>query len=95
MIFTRDKIIGRGYNKKIKGFSELFTLHAEYCALSNARDKYPDEVTGSFCLVIRLNKRGNLTNSMPCNNCIASLRAAGVKKVFYSVSGGEIKEMKL
>jgi deoxycytidylate deaminase len=95
VIFTDSTILGRGYNIKIKGYNVIHTLHAERNALLNAYDKHPIDILGAYCLVIRLNKRGKLTNSMPCEDCQRSLKAYGIKKVFYSISGGEIMEMKL
>lgn len=94
VIFNDYKIIARGYNRKIKGI-EKHTIHAEMDALCNVTGDVRQELKDSYCLVIRLNKRGKLTNSMPCPNCQKSLKAYGIKKVFYSISGGQIMEMKL
>ena len=92
VIFNDYKIISRGYNRKIKG-GKKHTIHAEQDALGHS---YTADLKGDvYCLVIRLNKRGKLTNSMPCDDCQRALRCAGIKKIFYSVSGGQIMEMKL
>lgn len=97
VIFTDNKILGRGYNRKYSGeMRKHFTIHAEADALGKAFHKHNiDEIVGAYCLVIRLNKSGNLTNSKPCPDCQAMLREFGIKKVFYSTTGGEMMEMKL
>jgi len=95
VIFTDNKILGRGYNRKIKGFNKVHTFHAETSAAFNAHDKFPREINGAYCLVIRINKRGKLTNSKPCDCCQKTLKAYGIKEVFYSVEGGAICQMKL
>jgi len=94
VIFNDDKIISRGYNRKIVGI-EKHTIHAEMDALCNVTGNVRERLKDAYVLVIRLNKRGKLTNSMPCEDCQRTLKAYGIKKVFYSISGGEIMEMKL
>lgn len=92
VIFTDDKILGRGYNRKVKGVIQ-HTIHAERDALGHT---YTADIKGDvYCLVIRLNKRGKLTNSMPCEDCQRALRIAGIKRIYYSVKGGDICQMDL
>jgi len=46
-------------------------------------------------VVIRVNNKGNLANSKPCNNCIYYLRLYGVKNVYYSNDNGVIVKEKI
>ena len=45
--------------------------------------------------VIRVNSKGNLVNSKPCNSCIYYMQLYGIKSVYYSNDGGEIIKEKL
>lgn len=94
VIFSNDGIISRGYNRKVIG-KEKHTIHSEIDALCNVTGNVRERLKGAYVLVIRLNKRGKLTNSMPCVNCQKSLKKYGIKTVFFSVSGGKICQMNL
>ena len=45
--------------------------------------------------VIRVNNKGHLVNSKPCNSCIYYMQLYGIKSVYYSNDGGEIIKEKL
>ena len=45
--------------------------------------------------VIRVNSKGNLVNSKPCNSCIYYMQLYGIKSVYYSDENGEIVREKL
>lgn len=45
--------------------------------------------------VIRVNAKGNLVNSKPCNSCIYYMQLYGIKSVYYSDENGEIVREKL
>ena len=94
VIFTEEQILGRGYNHKFLGMKNC-SVHAEVAAIANAKKKLSMLPNGTeiCCLVVRINKKGNLTNSMPCANCRRELRKHGINTVYYSVKGGEICQM--
>lgn len=37
-------------------------------------------------VVVRINKLGNICNARPCYNCLNMMKAAGIRKVYYSIS---------
>jgi hypothetical protein len=41
-------------------------------------------------MVIRINNRGEMKNSRPCNNCIRYMKLFNVRKVYYSDNDGDI-----
>lgn len=45
--------------------------------------------------VIRVNGKGELMNSKPCNSCIYYMQLYGIKSVYYSNENGEIVREKL
>jgi hypothetical protein len=45
--------------------------------------------------VIRLNNDDELMNSKPCHNCLNVMRIFGIKNIYYSVDGGELKKEKI
>ena len=81
VIFKHGKPIAKGYNKTKRGLSKDYghwegSLHAEIAALINART----DVKGSSILVAR--STGGLAR--PCNECMAALKEAGIKWVYYT-----------
>ena len=45
--------------------------------------------------MIRVNAKGDLVNSKPCNSCIYYMQLYGIKSVYYSDENGEIVREKL
>lgn len=71
---------------------ENASRHAEIAAITGL----PKEVTsGASVLVIRITRSGVLGLSKPCDMCVACMRTAGIKRVFFSTNSGTIEEMKL
>lgn len=65
--------------------------HAEVRALMRT-----SEALWKGCIVYSFRfSKGKMLNARPCEACQAFMIAAGVKRVYYSTSSGEIKEMKL
>ena len=90
VIFRQGKVISRGHNKTCRGFKgntgEYWqgSLHAEISAIIAARCN----LAGSSILVVR---RG-LRLARPCVACLAAIKEAGVKSLFYSNEGIIVKE---
>ncbi len=83
-VLKGSRILSVGINHFIAG--KDFSIHAEIDAIY----KLPISVKGLDILVIRIDSRGNLQNSRPCNCCIEKLIKKGFRKVFYSSGGGDI-----
>jgi deoxycytidylate deaminase len=98
LVKNNDIISKSHYNKFIKEIKVIkdntiylhnFTIHAEINVICNYYDK--KNIKGMDLIVIRINNIGTqLKNSRPCNSCITKLKKIGIRKVFYSNSGGII-----
>lgn len=80
VIFRKGKIISKGYNKTNRGISDFGgfwkgSCHAEIAALIHSRC----DLRGASIMVMRL----NLRCSRPCAPCMAALKEAGLRTVFY------------
>lgn len=89
VIFKHGKIISKGYNKTNRGVSTNYghwagSLHAELAAIISARTS----LIGSSILVAR--STGNLTR--PCESCMAAIKEAGIRYIYYTTSQGVDKE---
>lgn len=62
-------------------------LHAETDLISRLWGKYYIDSNLSV-VVIRLNKRGELRNSKPCERCREILECLGINKLYWSVNNG-------
>lgn len=45
--------------------------------------------------VIRVNNKDEMLNSKPCQNCINVMTMFGIKNIYYSIDGGELKKEKI
>jgi deoxycytidylate deaminase len=98
--YKKNKLIAIGQNnpekthtqalllaKRFNINSEYPYLHAETDLISKLWGKY--YIDDSLRMVIiRLNKRGRLRNSKPCERCDAIIRALGINKVCWSTDYG-------
>lgn len=89
VIFRQGKIISRGYNETKRGVGGLKgywsgSLHAEISSIIAANCN----ISGANLFVVR----SGLRNSRPCDRCLAAIKHAGIKKLFYSHNGGIIEE---
>lgn len=98
VIFSKKGVvISKGYNnRKIVPMLRTFGYrnihhHAESHALMNAD---PDYLVGASLLVVR-GTRHPLKSSKPCAHCMGLLREAGIRKVYYSVKGGEFETIRV
>ena len=68
---------------------DCFSKHAEMDAIIKSR------YNCDTILVVRINKRGKLSCSRPCEKCIKFATDNGVKRIYFSDWDGEIKYLKL
>lgn len=98
--YNKSKLIGIGQNnpekthtsalkiaKRFNLNTEYPYLHAETDLISRLWGKYyiDDSLT---MVIIRLNKRGELRDSKPCNKCNIIMNALGIEKVYWSTNHG-------
>lgn len=89
VIFKHGKVIAKGCNKTNRGISANYghwagSLHAELAAIINARTS----LKGSSILVAR--STGSMAK--PCPSCMAAIKEAGIKNVYYTTGKGVDKE---
>jgi deoxycytidylate deaminase len=98
--YKKNKLIAIGQNnpekthtqalllaKRFNINSEYPYLHAETDLISKLWGKY--YIDDSLRMVIiRLNKRGRLRNSKPCERCDAIIGALGINKIWWSTDYG-------
>jgi len=59
----------------------MASLHAEHDALRRCKTK------AKTLMVVRFDKKGELTGSKPCYHCFQLIKQYGIKKVYYSEKG--------
>lgn len=89
VVFKQGKVISRGHNKVNRGVSSHYghwagSLHAELAAIIAARS----DLTGTSILVARTGE----TLAKPCESCMAAIKEAGIKWVWYTDGIGLQKE---
>ena len=89
VVFKQGKILSKGYNETKRGVGKITgywegSLHAEVSAILGVNTS----VYGASVLVVRR----NLRNSRPCVSCLAFLKRAGIKRVFYFQDNALINE---
>jgi deoxycytidylate deaminase len=82
VIEKSGRILAVGINEKldIPTKHNRWSIHAEHAAI-RAAGKH---ALGSDLYVARVT-RGNVNNSKPCEMCQLHIKAAGIKRVFYSI----------
>lgn len=94
VVFSKKRPTGKGYNSLksrplLKDKYKYFSTHAECQSILNAKGK------GDTLIVVRILKNGQLSESKPCNKCLAFAKDYGIKKIYYSTWSGEIRLIKL
>ena len=85
VLIYRGKIIAKGYNSYIDSNYNIFSEHAEVCAIRNGLKKlHSDELKKCELVIIRVNNIGECLNSKPCRNCQKFINKFNIKKVYYS-----------
>ena len=67
------------YAKKC-GMDHRIYLHAEILALVRLRGQKPYKI-----LIERFNKKGEPMNAAPCKICQMAIKAAGIKRIEYTI----------
>lgn len=85
VIFKHGKVLSKGFNKTNRGVAKDYghwsgSLHAELAAIIGARA----DTKGTSLLVVR--STGGI--SKPCEACMAAMKEAQIKKVYYNDSNG-------
>lgn len=83
-----SKVVAVGVNTERNDARFLETkknasVHAEVACLSRARKV--GNLTGAVLYIARTTRDGQPKNSKPCGECVAAIKAAGVRKIFYTI----------
>jgi deoxycytidylate deaminase len=94
VIFKGKQILSSGHNYGQRSAKKLhpryqkwrYSIHAEIDSILSAKR----DLKSSSILVVRLNNKGDLVLSKPCNFCTMYLEHVGVKNLYYSNNDGDI-----
>ena len=83
-------------NTKVKTsllkYNQFGTRHAEMNVINNI----PEDVLRDLSLmVVRVNRKGELTCAKPCSSCFKALLDVGVNKVYYTDYNGEMVRLRM
>jgi deoxycytidylate deaminase len=78
--------IGEQFN--LPKYKEYPYVHAESHLISKLLDMYNTIDSNWSVVVLRINRKGLLLGSKPCNNCDKLLSAVGLNDVYYSTDDG-------
>lgn len=102
--FDGTKLIGFTQNNPIKTHTGAYKIgedfnlpkykehpfyHAESHLISKLLDRYNTIDPNWSIVVMRINRRGLILGSKPCENCSKLLSAVGLNTVFYSTDDGD------
>jgi deoxycytidylate deaminase len=91
-IVKKNKVIGVGFNLSSyclgtnwenENHMKSTSIHAELSAIINTPKH---RLKNSVLYVVRINDKGDLNDSKPCNSCMNNIRKYKIKLVYYSVS---------
>jgi deoxycytidylate deaminase len=78
--------IGEKFN--LPKYKEFPFVHAESHLISKLLDRYNTIDSNWSVVVLRINRKGLLLGSKPCENCDKLLNAVGLNTVYYSNDDG-------
>ena len=87
---TRAYRIGEQFN--LPKYIEYPYVHAESHLISKLLDQYNTIRSDWALCVLRINRKGLILGSKPCENCNKLLSAVGLKDIYYSTDGGNFSD---
>lgn len=81
-----------GENFNLPKYKEHPFYHAESHLISKLLDKYNTIDPGWDIVVMRINRRGLILGSKPCENCDKLLNAVGLTNIYYSNDSGNFND---
>jgi hypothetical protein len=79
---TRAYRIGEQFN--LPKYKEFPFVHAESHLISKLLDRYNTINSNWSVVVLRINRKGLVLGSKPCENCDKILNAVGLTNIYYS-----------
>lgn len=81
-----------GENFNLPKYKEHPFYHAESHLISQLMDRYNTIDPNWTIVVMRINRRGLILGSKPCENCDKLLNAVGLSNVYYSTDDGSFTD---
>lgn len=78
-----------GENFNLPKYKEFPFYHSESHLVSKLLDSYNSIDPSWTIVVMRINRRGLILGSKPCENCNKLLNSVGLDNVFYSTDSGD------
>ena len=82
-----------GQNFNLPKYKEFPYYHSESHLISKLLDKYNTIDPNWSVVVMRINRKGLVLGSKPCENCDKLLYAVGLKSVYYSMDDGNFSTL--
>jgi len=82
--------IGEKFN--LPKYKEFPFVHAESHLISKLLDRYNTIDSNWSVVVLRINRKGLLLGSKPCENCGKLLNAVGLNTIYYSNDDGSFSD---
>jgi hypothetical protein len=79
--------IGEDFN--LPKYKEFPYYHSESRLISKLLDRYNTIDSNWSIVVMRINRRGLILGSKPCENCTKLLKAVGLSDIYYSTDSGD------
>lgn len=87
---TKAYRIGEQFN--LPKYREFPYVHAESHLISRLLDEY-NYIDPSWTIVVmRINRKGLILGSKPCENCAKLLEAVGLSDIIYSLDSGDFSD---
>ncbi len=81
-----------GENFNLPKYKEFPFYHAESHLISKLLDLYNTIDTNWSIVVVRINRKGIILGSKPCENCSKLLDAVGIKNIYHSMDCGNFSD---
>jgi len=78
-----------GSNFNLPKYKEYPYFHSESHLVSKLLDRYNTIDSNWSVVVMRINRRGLILGSKPCENCDKLLNAVGLNNIYYSTDDGD------
>lgn len=83
--------IGEDYN--LPKYKEFPFYHAESHLVSKLLDRYNTIDPNWSIVVMRINRKGLILGSKPCENCSKLLSSVGITDIYYSTDSGSFNDI--
>ena len=88
-IKTNARAYRIGEQFRLPKYKEYPFVHAESHLISRLLDTYNTIDPNWSIVVLRINRKGLILGSKPCENCEKLLNAVGLSDIYYSTDGGD------